>query len=152
MPALEETQRRSHVAHVHATNNLSGARMSSYMSSKMGDYVKGFITDSQKQTDTLATSTACKNYLAAKITAQAAIVAFMDKEGIDLMVYPAANQPAFPIGNPPLGWFGFQMLSSPTGLPRGITRSKRSNVRSRSSIWHWRLQNTTPRMRSCCVT
>ena len=41
----------------------------------------------------------------------------MDKEGIDLMVYPAANQPAFPIGNPPLGWFGFQMLSSPTGLP-----------------------------------
>ena len=84
---------------------------------KFLDYVKGFITDSQKQTDTIATSAACKTYLAAKITAQDAIVAFMDKEGIDLMVYPAANQPAFPIGNPPIGWFGFQMLSSPTGLP-----------------------------------
>lgn len=84
---------------------------------KFLDYVKGFITDAQKQTDALATSTACKSYLAAKATAQAAIVAFMDKEGIDLMVYPAANQPAFPIGTPPSGWFGFQIMSSPTGLP-----------------------------------
>ena len=56
-------------------------------------------------------------FLTARTAAQNAIVALMDKEGIDLLVYPAANQPAFPIGTPPSGWFGFQMLSSPTGLP-----------------------------------
>ncbi len=47
MPVLEETQRRSHVAHVHATNNLSGARMSSFMSSKMADYVKGRLSSAE---------------------------------------------------------------------------------------------------------
>ncbi len=28
---------------------------------------------------------------------------------------------------------------------------KKSNVRFRSSTWHWRLQSTTPRTRFCCV-
>ncbi len=44
MQALEAAQRRSHVAHVKATNNLEGARMSQYMSSKMADYEKGRLT------------------------------------------------------------------------------------------------------------
>ncbi|WP_424484442.1 antitoxin VbhA family protein [Pseudomonas sp.] len=47
IPALEETQRRSHVAHVQATNNLAGARMSSYMSSKMAKYVKGRLSSAE---------------------------------------------------------------------------------------------------------
>ena len=35
-----------------------------------------------------------------------------------LLVYPAANQPPFAAGEaPPAGWYGFQALSSPTGLP-----------------------------------
>jgi amidase len=81
------------------------------------DSVKGFLTSAQSQKDTVQSSAACGTYLAAKAAAQNAIVALMDKEGIDLLVYPAANQPAFPIGTPPSGWFGFQMLSSSTGLP-----------------------------------
>jgi amidase len=42
----------------------------------------------------------------------------MDREELDLLVYPAANQMPFAAGQkPPAGWFGFQILSSPTGLP-----------------------------------
>ncbi len=84
---------------------------------KYTDSAKPFLQSAQAQTDTTQTSTSCQKYLAAKAAAQTAIVSFMDKEGIDLLVYPAANQPAFPIGTPPAGWFGFQLLSSPTGLP-----------------------------------
>lgn len=84
---------------------------------RFSDGVKTFITAAQAQTDTVATSAACKSYLANRDAAQRAVVAFLDKEGLDLMVYPAANQPAFPIGSPPSGWFGFQILSSVTGLP-----------------------------------
>ncbi|MGY8831995.1 MAG: antitoxin VbhA family protein [Pseudomonadales bacterium] len=47
MPALEETQLCSHVAHVQASNNLAGARMSSYTSSKMADYVKGRLSSAE---------------------------------------------------------------------------------------------------------
>lgn len=45
--AHEEAQRRSRVAHVEATTNLAGARMSSYMSSKMADYVKGRLSSAE---------------------------------------------------------------------------------------------------------
>jgi amidase len=82
------------------------------------DSVKAFITDAQAKTDTIATSTACQQYLTARTAASAAITALMDKEGVDLLVYPAANQPAFAAGAaPPAGWYGFQVMSSPTGLP-----------------------------------
>jgi hypothetical protein len=47
MPADEEAQRRSRVVNVQATNNLAGARMSSYMSSKMADYVKGRLSSAE---------------------------------------------------------------------------------------------------------
>lgn len=47
MQALEATQRRSRVAHVKATNNLEGAHMSSYMSSKMADYEKGRLSSAE---------------------------------------------------------------------------------------------------------
>ena len=43
----EEAQRRSRVAHVQATNNLAGARMSPFMSSKMADYVKGGLSSAE---------------------------------------------------------------------------------------------------------
>lgn len=42
--------------------------------------------------------------------------------------------------------------SLPTGLLRAIIRSKRSSVRSRSSIWHWKSPSIIQRMRFCCVT
>ena len=35
------------LAHVKATNNLEGARMSSYMSSKMADYEKGRLSSAE---------------------------------------------------------------------------------------------------------
>lgn len=76
-----------------------------------------FLSSADSQTDTIQTSTACQQYLAAKLAANNAITALMDKEGLDLLVVPAANQPAFPIGAMPAGWYGFQVLSSPTGLP-----------------------------------
>ena len=80
--------------------------------------VKTFITGAQAETDTIQTSPACQQYLAAKAAANAAVLALMDKQGVDLLVYPAANQPAFAIGTtPPAGWFGFHALSSITGLP-----------------------------------
>lgn len=80
--------------------------------------VKSFLENAQSQTDTIQTSSACQKYLADKAAANSAITAFMDKEGLDLFVYPAANQPPFAAGStPPAGWFGFQILSSPTGLP-----------------------------------
>ena len=41
LQAVEAAKRHTHVAHVEATNNLEGARMSSYMQSKMADYAKG---------------------------------------------------------------------------------------------------------------
>lgn len=41
--------------------------------------------------------------------------------------------------------------SLPTGLLRVVIRSKRSSVRSRSSISPWRSPNITARMRSCCA-
>lgn len=47
MNAHEAAQRRSHVAHVQATNNLEGARVSSYMSSKLADYEKGRISSAE---------------------------------------------------------------------------------------------------------
>jgi amidase len=81
------------------------------------DSVAMFITGAEAQADTIQTSMDCQQYLAAKTAAASAITALMDKEGLDLLVYPAANQPAFVIGEPPRGWFGFQILSSPTGLP-----------------------------------
>lgn len=81
------------------------------------DSVKMFLSSAQAQTDTIATSADCQQYLTAKAAANSAIVAFMDKQGVDLLVYPAANQPAFPIGAPPAGWYGFQALSSISGLP-----------------------------------
>lgn len=81
------------------------------------DSVADFLKGAEAQTDTIETSMACQQYLAAKTAAASAITAFMDKEGLDLFVYPAANQPAFTTGEPPRGWFGFQILSSPTGLP-----------------------------------
>ena len=43
-------------------------------------------------------------------------------------------------------------LFSPTGPPKVTTRSKRSSVRSRSSIWHWKSPSIIQRMRFCCVT
>lgn len=80
--------------------------------------VRTFLTGAQAQTDTIETSAACQQYRAARIAAHDAVTALMDKEGLDLLVVPAANQPVFPISEtPPPGWFGFQILSSPTGLP-----------------------------------
>lgn len=40
----EVAKRRANVAHVEATNNLEGARMSHYMNAKMADYAKGHIS------------------------------------------------------------------------------------------------------------
>ncbi|CAM3722418.1 hypothetical protein CCOS865_02818 [Pseudomonas reidholzensis] len=47
MTVKEAAQRRSNVAHVQATNNLEGARLSAYMSSKMADYEKGRINSAE---------------------------------------------------------------------------------------------------------
>lgn len=79
---------------------------------------RSFLESAQGQSDTVATSGACQGYLAKKETTAAAITALMDREELDLLVYPAANQPPFAAGQkPPAGWFGFQIMSSPTGLP-----------------------------------
>lgn len=81
------------------------------------DSVAGFLANAQAATETRAGAT-CQGYLAAKAAARQAITAFMDQQGLDLLVYPAANQPPFAAGAaPPSGWYGFQALSSPTGLP-----------------------------------
>lgn len=45
--AHEAAQRSSHVAHVQATTNLEGVRVSTYMSSKMVDYEKGRISSAE---------------------------------------------------------------------------------------------------------
>ncbi|OAI94271.1 MULTISPECIES: antitoxin VbhA family protein [Pseudomonas] len=45
--AHEAAQRSSRVAHVQATNNLEGVRVSAYMSSKMVDYEKGRISSAE---------------------------------------------------------------------------------------------------------
>lgn len=86
-----------------------------------GEYlpsVEGFITDAASRTDTIESSMECQGYLTAKQAAQDAITQLMDDNGLDLLVYPAANQAPFPAGeDPPMGWFGFQALSSPSGLP-----------------------------------
>ena len=86
-----------------------------------GDFlpsVRDFVTGAAAQTDSIAASAACQAYQSARQTAQAALVALMDEQGLDLLVYPAANQPPFTAGEtPPAGWYGFQALSSPTGLP-----------------------------------
>lgn len=80
--------------------------------------VEGFITDAESRTDSIEDSMECQGYLTAKQAAQDAITQMMDDQGLDLVVYPAANQAPFPAGeDPPMGWFGFQALSSPTGLP-----------------------------------
>ena len=85
---------------------------------KYQDSAFEFLTQAEAQTDTIQSSTACQKYLEAKAAAARSITALMDKEGVDLLIYPAANQPAYPIGTmPPKGWFGFQALSSNTGLP-----------------------------------
>lgn len=114
--------------------DLSVRRLSDVIATgKFADGAKSFLNGAQAQTDTVATSAACKTYLAARDAAQRAVVALLDKEGLDLLVYPAANQPVFPIGTPPSGWFGFQMLSSSTGLPSlsmpmGITQKNGAPV------------------------
>jgi Asp-tRNA(Asn)/Glu-tRNA(Gln) amidotransferase A subunit family amidase len=77
----------------------------------------GFLNSAQAQTDTIQSSAACQQYLTARMAASAAVTQFMDQAGIDLLLYPAANQPPFAIGTPPAGWFGFHILSSVTGLP-----------------------------------
>lgn len=79
---------------------------------------QAFLTAAEAQTDSVQTSLACQKYLASKETAATAITALMDRLELDVLVYPAATQPAFAAGQqPPKGWFGFQILSSPTGLP-----------------------------------
>lgn len=76
-----------------------------------------FLKAAEATTETRG-GAACTGYLAAKAAAADAIEAFLDKEGLDLLIYPAANQPPFAAGSPPPpGWYGFQVLSSPTGLP-----------------------------------
>lgn len=86
-----------------------------------GEYIpsaEGFITNAADQTDTIETSEICMQYQATRQAAQDAITQFMDAEGLDLFAYPAANQLPFTAGQtPPMGWFGYQILSSPTGLP-----------------------------------
>lgn len=80
--------------------------------------VDGFLMGADAQTDAVADSAACQDYLAAKMAARAAVTGFMDDEGLDLMVFPATNQFPFLAGeNPPAGWFGYHPLSSVTGLP-----------------------------------
>ena len=87
-------------------------------SGKFLSSAQAFLTSAQAQTDSVATSMACQKYLTAKETTAAAITRLLDQQELDVLVYPAANQPAFPVGSmPPSGWFGFQILSSPTGLP-----------------------------------
>jgi len=92
---------------------------------------EGFITGAEAETDTIESSTICQDYLVAKQAAQDAITELMDEQGLDLLVYPAANQAPFPAGeDPPMGWFGFQALSSDSGLPSltlpmGLTASGR---------------------------
>lgn len=81
------------------------------------DSVRGFLTAADASQDTIQSSAVCQQYLADKAAAASALTAFLDQEDLDLLVYPAANQPPFPIGQPPAGWYGFQGLSSPTGLP-----------------------------------
>lgn len=81
------------------------------------DTVSDFLTAAEATQDTLQSSAVCQQYLTDKAAAASAVTAFMDEQGLDLLVYPAANQPPFPIGQPPAGWYGFQGLSSPTGLP-----------------------------------
>lgn len=79
---------------------------------------RSFLESAQSQSDTIAGSGACQSYLTKKDSTAAAITALMDREELDLLVYPAANQPVPMAGQkPPAGWFGFQILSSPTGLP-----------------------------------
>lgn len=85
---------------------------------KFLDSVKMFLNDAESRTDTIQSSSACQQYLMAKAAANSAIVALMDKQGLDLFVYPVANQPAFGAGkNPPVGFYSFQALSSVSGLP-----------------------------------
>lgn len=80
--------------------------------------VEGFITGADAQTETIDRSAVCQTYLGARAAVAAAITQQMDDEGLDLVVYPAANHPPFPAGDdPPEGWFGFQALSSTTALP-----------------------------------
>lgn len=80
--------------------------------------VQDFVAGAAAQTDSIAASAACTGYQSARQAAQAGIVGLMDDRGLDLLVYPAANQPPFAAGEaPPAGWYGFQALSSPTGLP-----------------------------------
>ena len=82
------------------------------------DSVKMFLNAAESQTDTIQSSSACQQYLTAKAAANSAIVALMDKQGLDLLVYPVANQPAFNAGSPPpVGFYSFQALSSASGLP-----------------------------------
>lgn len=79
---------------------------------------KSFLESAEAQTDSVQNSMACQAYLARKESTAAAITALMDQQELDVLAYPAATQPAFPAGQkPPMGWFGFQVLSSPTGLP-----------------------------------
>ncbi len=82
------------------------------------DSVQKFLDDAVAQTDSLATSAACQDYQSARIDARESLIDLMEAQGLDLLVYPAANQAPFTAGEaPPAGWYGFQALSSPTGLP-----------------------------------
>jgi amidase len=79
--------------------------------------VRSFLDSAQSQTDSITSSAACQQYIADRAAASTAVTQLLDREGLDLFIYPAANQPPFTIGPPPAGWFGFQALSSNTGLP-----------------------------------
>ncbi len=82
------------------------------------DSVAKFLDDAAARTDSIATSPACQGYQSARIGARTSLVDLMDANGLDLLVYPAANQAPFAAGEaPPAGWYGFQALSSTTGLP-----------------------------------
>ena len=78
---------------------------------------RSFLENAGAQTDSIMASASCQQYLADRAAAHDAITALLDHEGLDLLIYPVANQPAFAIGKPTAGWYGFQALSSNSGLP-----------------------------------
>tara|TARA_Y100000780_G_scaffold119536_1_gene107819 strand:- start:2925 stop:3110 length:186 start_codon:yes stop_codon:yes gene_type:complete len=47
MQASEVQKRRANMAHVTATNNLEGVRVSAYMAGKLDDYLKGNLSSAQ---------------------------------------------------------------------------------------------------------
>ncbi|MEL0169839.1 MAG: hypothetical protein VW877_17100 [Pseudomonadaceae bacterium] len=47
MQATEVQKRRANLAHVTATNNLEGVRVSRFMANKLQDYAKGIISSAE---------------------------------------------------------------------------------------------------------